>query len=140
MLNEPPSNRAALGFKTKPFSLELYEPTTLCQPTPVARSRSSQSRRTYRMPAPSGPSSHLWPSAARKSRGVLRTSIVCGPRPWIASTKSATPRVLAELDQGVKVVAETGGELDVADREDSGAASIAAARSSIQIRPSRLAT
>ena len=55
--------------------------------------------------------------------------------------KQCDPAVPAKFDQTVQVVAEAAGELDVTDRRSTRVdRSIAAARSSIQIRPSRLAT
>ena len=45
-----------------------------------------------RMPQPSGPSIHLWPSAASASIWHASTSSGKAPIPWIASTKKKQPR------------------------------------------------
>ena len=59
MLNEPPSQRWALGLSRNSSSGALYEPTTLCQPTRSAGAARSSRRGRRGSPAPSGPSSHL---------------------------------------------------------------------------------
>ena len=66
---------------------------------------------------PPGPSSHLCPSAARKSIGVCRTSSGNTPRPWMASTKNSTPRSRHSVADGVQVVAKAAGVFDVAEAD-----------------------
>src|SRR5579885_2308780 len=44
------------------------------------------------MAQPSGPTSHLWPSAASASIWAARTSTGNAPNPWIASTRNIAPR------------------------------------------------
>ena len=61
-------------------------------------------------------------TCGRRRRGSRSASArrrsTSGPSPWIASTKSATPRARQSSAERVEVVAEPRGELDVADRED----------------------
>ena len=74
------------------------------------------------MPAPSGPSSHLWPSAARKSTGVCPTSSGKTPKAWMASTNSKAPRPWTISARLVQVVAPTAGVGHPTDADDAGAA------------------
>ena len=68
---------------------------TLRQPASAGVRRSRSSGVVTMMPAPSGPSSHLWPSATKAS--APRSSKVSGstPRPWMASTTTIAPHPCA---------------------------------------------
>jgi hypothetical protein len=54
------------------------------------------------MPAPSGPNSHLWPSADSTSISSAATSSGNTPSPWIASTKKSAPNSCATSAIGLR--------------------------------------
>ena len=94
--------------------------TTLFQPTPSGRSRSKCSRRMKKTPAPSGPSSHLWPSAARKSIGVWPNVQGEHAEALDGVDQQQGPAVVGHLGQPVQVVSPTAGVADPTDRRRCG--------------------
>ncbi len=74
------------------------------------------------MPAPSGPSSHLCPSAARKSSGVCGHVQRKDPQGLNGVDEEQGPPAVDHLGQLVQVVAPTAGVGHPTDADDAGAA------------------
>src|SRR3569623_1627836 len=64
----------------------------MCQPYCSRCSCSRSGARQYNTARPSGPSSHLWPSATTKSAWTACTSSGSAPRLWMASMQTSNPR------------------------------------------------
>ena len=92
---------------------------TLRQPTTRGVRRSSERRAQKKRPQPSTESSHLWPSAARKSMPQRSTSMGRQPRLWMASTQKITPRSRQSRPMASRSLRKPGPELHRGQRQQS---------------------
>ena len=88
-----------------------------------------------KMPAPSGPSSHLWPSAARKSIGVWRTSKRKDAQPLDGIEKQQRPPPVDQLGQPVQIVPPSAGVGHPTDADDPGPV-VAGGGEPVEVEPS----
>ena len=141
MLNEPPSQRSALGLSVKSMLGRVVRaddavPADPERPEPldpvaadVEEARPPRGRAA---------------TCGRRRRGSRSASAsrrsTCGPSPWIASTNSATPRARQSSPSASRSLRNPEANSTWLIVSTRVVPSIAAARSSTQTRPSRLGT